>query len=338
MNEKILSLSIASYNVEGCLRECIKSLLIDEIIDDIEIIIVDDGSKDETLNIAKEYESKYPNSVVVIAKENGGHGSTINASIEVANGKYYKVLDADDEVTKDGIVKLVNDLKKLDVDLILNDYIQHDITTNKDILMKPFVDDQIKIGHNYCLNEVQDHLLLAMHAMTYRTTLLKNSNYRIDEHCFYVDMEYLVYYLLNVETIIYYDVPVYIYNVGNVNQSVDINNMLKRREQHLHVCKQLISFYKQEKDKMDQNKQEFFLKTIVNSVVLAEYRLLMAIPNAKVSKKEIMEYDAYLKEASIDMYHEVVSNDYCSKMKKTKLLKHCRKTSFFDYCLMHKLI
>ena len=93
---KILSITIPSYNVEKYIDKCVQSMLVDSILDDIEILIVNDGSKDSTPEIAKGYVEKYPQTVRLIDKENGGHGSTINAGIREATGKYFKVVDGDD--------------------------------------------------------------------------------------------------------------------------------------------------------------------------------------------------------------------------------------------------
>ena len=79
--EKTLSISIAAYNVEKFLKNTLASLVAPEIMDDIEVLIVDDGSKDNTATIGKEFEEKYPNSFKVISKPNGGYGSTINAAM-----------------------------------------------------------------------------------------------------------------------------------------------------------------------------------------------------------------------------------------------------------------
>ena len=93
--EKTLSISIAAYNVEEFLKNTLDSLVAPEIMDDIEVLIIDDGYKDNTAAIVKEFVDKYPNSFKVISKPNGGYGSTINAAIDAANGQYFKTLDGD---------------------------------------------------------------------------------------------------------------------------------------------------------------------------------------------------------------------------------------------------
>ena len=93
---KLLSVAIPSYNSENYLRNCIESLLPGG--EDVEIIVVNDGSKDGTAAIADEYANKYPTIVKAVHQENGGHGEAVNAGLRNATGLYYKVVDSDDWV------------------------------------------------------------------------------------------------------------------------------------------------------------------------------------------------------------------------------------------------
>lgn len=110
---KILTITVPSYNTEKYIDECMPFLLDDSIVDDIEILVVSDGSKDKTVEVATKWSEKYPQTIRVIEKENGGHGSTINRGILEARGKYFKVVDGDDWVKTDNLVKLVDFLKKI---------------------------------------------------------------------------------------------------------------------------------------------------------------------------------------------------------------------------------
>lgn len=113
MSQKILSISIAAYNVEKYLKQLMNSIIRSQRMEDIEVIIVNDGSKDRTVSIAEEYVKMFPNSVVLIDKRNGGHGSTINTGISKASGHYFKSIDGDDWVDSSGLCRLVDYLKKV---------------------------------------------------------------------------------------------------------------------------------------------------------------------------------------------------------------------------------
>ena len=91
---KTLSITVPCYNSQEYMRNCVDSLL--KGGEDVEILIVDDGSKDDTLKIAKEYEEKYPTIIKAVDKENGGHGDAVNSGLTHATGKYFKVVDSDD--------------------------------------------------------------------------------------------------------------------------------------------------------------------------------------------------------------------------------------------------
>lgn len=206
---KILSISVAAYNVEKYLDKLFEMLSIsDELNNDIEIIIVNDGSKDNTLKIAKEYKNRYPNSVVIVDKENGGYGSTINASIKIATGKYYKILDGDDWFDKDNLEDFIHFLKASNEDLIISPYTCYYEEINR---------TEIIDGHN---EGELDKKSIAMHEITIKTNLYKNKGAMITENCFYTDTEYALSAMLISNSFIKYPNPVYCYRLGREGQSV----------------------------------------------------------------------------------------------------------------------
>ena len=119
---KILSIAVPVYNTEKYLERCIDSMIVNGILEDIEIILVNDGSRDNSISIMNKYKKKYPKTIIVIDKENGGHGSTINAALKVATGKYFRVLDSDDWFDSSNFLKFVKKLKSEDVDLVITNY------------------------------------------------------------------------------------------------------------------------------------------------------------------------------------------------------------------------
>ena len=127
---KIITISIAAYNVEKFLDETLSSLSCPELMDSIEVIIVNDGSKDSTVDIAKKYVNKYPDSFILVDKKNGGYGSTINASLDIARGKYYRLLDGDDWFDRNEFMKYVEALKNIDTDIVITDFVKRIQTGN----------------------------------------------------------------------------------------------------------------------------------------------------------------------------------------------------------------
>ena len=123
---KYISFAIPCYNSESYMEKAICSILAGG--EDVEIIIVDDGSKDGTLEIAKKYEKEYPAIVKAVTKENGGHGDAVNCGLQAATGKYFKVVDSDDWVNKDALLKILETIKKFvdagtEVDMVIANYV-----------------------------------------------------------------------------------------------------------------------------------------------------------------------------------------------------------------------
>ena len=121
---KTLSIAIPVYNTEDYIRRCLDSVLVQEALPYIELIIVNDGSKDSSPEIIREYQARFPENIVFIDKENGGHGSTINAALKAATGKYFRVLDSDDWFDTPEFIKYLKALSACDEDLIVPPYTQ----------------------------------------------------------------------------------------------------------------------------------------------------------------------------------------------------------------------
>ena len=105
---KLLTFTIPCYNSEAYMEKCIESILPGG--EDVEIIIVNDGSKDRTAEIADAYAAKYPTIVRAIHQENGGHGEAVNTGIRNATGLYFKVVDSDDWIDQDAYMQIFDNV------------------------------------------------------------------------------------------------------------------------------------------------------------------------------------------------------------------------------------
>ncbi len=297
--EKILTISVAAYNAAKDLPRCLASMLETEVAELLEIIIVNDGSKDDTLTAAEELRMKAPDIVKVIDKKNGGHGSTINASIVEATGKYFKIVDSDDWVDKEGLEKLVRWLKDNDADLVLNPYHEVDEKTMDRRALKDPRDIAQTAGEIKRIETAKD-LTLYMHSITWNTRIMKKMGPAIDEHCFYVDLEYAIFPMPLVKNYICFDYPVYQYLLGSVSQSVTIGNMIKRRDQHLKVVKRITGSYHDFKDGMTDS-----VKTLVRNRVrwgaVNQYKIY-ANMDPKEAAGEVKAFDSWLKKADEEIY------------------------------------
>ena len=301
---KILTVTIPSYNTEKYIDECLPYLIDERIISDIEILIVSDGSKDNTVSVAQKWADKYPDSIRVIDKENGGHGSTINRGILEATGKYFKVVDGDDWVITENFVKLVEFLKKFDVDLINNPYFEHDeVTAEKKLMMELKIPANHIMDHEEIIGEIK---IPPMHTITYRTSILKDNDIKIDEKMFYVDVEYICYPLPFVKKSVYLDYPVYVYRTNSGTQSMAIGNMVKNRTMHLKMTKHIWNFIKN----LPKNSSNSVKKVLIqrfSELIFAQYVINLSIPDKVERKTETSDFTSYLKTEGILEIPEVLN-------------------------------
>lgn len=244
---KIVTFAIPCYNSEGYMRNCIESLLPGG--EDVEIIIVDDGSGDGTAAIADEYAEKYPTIVRAIHQENGGHGAAVNMGLANATGLYYKVVDSDDWVDADAYRQVLDTLRKFvkeqtPVDMLLTNYVYEKVSEHHQrrmIYSLLFESDRIttwsEMKHN-----VKGFSIL-MHSVTYRTQMLRDCGLKLPEHTFYVDNLFVYEPLPYVKTIYYLNVDFYRYYIGREGQSVNEQIMIKRLDQQLRVNYRMIDAY-----------------------------------------------------------------------------------------------
>lgn len=297
--EKVLSISIASYNAANDLPRCLESLIGSTVLDRLEVIIVNDGSKDNTVEVANKYIAKYPNSIRLIDKENGGHGSTINATIQVATGKYYKILDSDDWVDSENLALLVSYLEGSDADMVLNPYEEIAFNDhNKKRLLNP--NHGIPYNETQPLNRLNSETVLFMHSLTFKTSVMKQMGSIIDEHCFYVDMEYCVFPMQYIHSFVCLDYPVYQYLLGSVTQSMNMQNLIKRRDQHLKVTKRLVNFYEASKNKLEKNVLNL-IELRLKYAIYQQYIIFLHM-NPIEAKTELIEFDRWLRDTSPDIY------------------------------------
>ena len=240
---KYISFAIPCYNSQ----DSIESILTGG--EEIEIIIVNDGSTDRTSEIAHEYRKQYPDIIRVIDKENGGHGDAVNAGLDSARGKYFKVVDSDDWVDEEALHQILTLFRNLEeednqIDMLVSNYVYEKVGANhkkcihyRNALPQDEVFRWDDMGHFHL-----DQYIL-MHSVIYRTNMLKLSQLKLPKHTFYVDNIYVYYPLPHVRKIYYLDVDFYRYFIGRDDQSVNERNMIARVDQQIFVTKEMIDMY-----------------------------------------------------------------------------------------------
>ena len=247
---KYLTITIPSYNSEQYLERCLDSRILPAgLMEHVEIIVVNDGSTDRTGEIADDYVRRFPDTVKVIHKENGGHGSGVNAGIENAEGKYFKVVDSDDWLEENAYREILEQIKewceqeeaeKRNVcpDLIVCNYTYNHLDEGtKKTMRYTNVFPERKMLTWDDMGSFRPSQYLIMHALIYRTEVLKKSGTVLPEHTFYVDNIFAYRPLPFVETLYYMNLDLYQYYLGRGDQSVNEKVMIKRIEQQIKVTK-----------------------------------------------------------------------------------------------------
>ena len=238
---KYITFTIPSYNSQDYMRHVIDNLV--AVGDDIEVIIVNDGSKDDTGKIADEYQNKYPTIVKAIQKENGGHGSGVMAGLHAAQGLYYKVVDSDDWVETQDVITMVNLIKKhlnngTDIDLYITNYVYEHASDNSQFSMN--YRKYLPIDTVFTWNDIKRiglETVFLMHSLMYKTEKLRESGMNLPNHTFYVDDIYAYVPLPFMKNLYYRDLDFYHYFIGRADQSINYDTMCKRYEQQMRVFK-----------------------------------------------------------------------------------------------------
>ncbi len=321
---KVLTISIAAYNVEKFIENALESLLIDEM-EEIEVLVQDDGGNDKTGEIVKKYEKKYPNIVKLVHKENGGYGSTINSSIKLAKGKYFKQLDGDDWFEKDNLKKIIKILKNTNTDVVFTPYIEYYEKNKKTKLIDGFSNDY---NGEYNTDDVLLKIprYLNMYTITYKTEILKEHNIRLLENCFYTDTEYAIYPMAYCNTIYITHIPIYMYRIGRIGQSIGLDSRIKYYEDHIKVSKRLVSFFNKIKKSLTPNKVQYLQKYIGYMVAGSIGNFLILLPCNKENLQKIKDFENYIYDNNKELYFDIE--------KKSRLIKLLRKTNYKLYRIL----
>ena len=293
---KLLSVAIPCYNSAAYMRNCIESLLPGG--DEVEILIVDDGStKDNTAEIADEYERNYPGICRAIHQENGGHGEAVNAGLRNATGVYYKVVDSDDWVNEEAYMEVLDTLRK---------FVHDNVTL--DMLITNFVYEKQGAKHkkvmNYNMALPKRQLIdwngargfrlgqyILMHSVIYRVEMLRNCGLELPKHTFYVDNIFVYQPLPHVKSMYYLDVNFYRYFIGRDDQSVNEKVMISRIDQQIYVNKLMIDAYCLPQDVSNKHLARYMLSYLAMICCVTSIMLLISgTPENLEKRRELWQY------------------------------------------------
>ncbi|MCI8454319.1 MAG: glycosyltransferase family 2 protein [Lachnospiraceae bacterium] len=323
MDHKVLSVVVPMYQAEAYIERCLDSFLVSEpkVLARVEILVIDDGGTDGAAAIAQTYAEKYPDSYKVFRKENGGHGSGINYGIEHAKGTYFKVVDADDWVDTEAFGTLVKGLERLegsktDVDVVYTGFRwvleggqaeRQGLVPERQGMKRtgsiferraesgePF--QSVVYGKLYSFDEVADCIYMKMHHMTIRTKILKEHAIRLDEHCYYVDMQFITFPIPYVKTICFLDESVYRYRIGVQGQSVAIKSMQRNEENYNRVIRSLLGFYSGLGTRIPCSEEKRrYIAALIARMAAGKAKILLSFPKADGRVREWRAFDEMLK-------------------------------------------
>lgn len=302
---KLLTFAIPCYNSQDYMEHCIESILPGG--EDIEILIIDDGSKDRTAEIADDYAKRYPSIIRAIHQENGGHGEAVNTGIRNASGLYFKVVDSDDWVDAEAYKKVLQTLRELTgskttLDMLLSNYVyEKEGVKNKKVMRQTgFPKDRLftwsDVRHFY-----KGHYIL-MHSVIYRTKLLRECGLELPKHTFYVDNIYVYKPLPYVRTMYYLDVDFYRYYIGREDQSVNEKVMISRIDQQIRVNKIMlddVNLWKVQNPKC----RKYMFNYLEIITVVSTIMLIRSGTEENLEKKRALW--KYIKDRDIKLFHKL---------------------------------
>jgi glycosyltransferase involved in cell wall biosynthesis len=275
------------------MNKCIDSLLGGG--EDIEIILINDGSKDDTGKIADDYAARYPGIIRAIHQPNGGHGEGVNQGLRNATGLYYKVVDSDDWVDGDSLMLVMDKLREFaamehPIDLLITNYVYEHVEDNTSFTQqykRTFPENRIFNWEEVGRFKPTQYLL--MHSVIYRTQVLRDCGIVLPKHTFYVDNIFVYQPLPVARTMYYLNTDLYRYYIGRSDQSVNEKVMIKRINQQLKVTRLMIEAFDLEELAKTQPKLANYMLRYL-SMMMAICTVLLSVDGS---------YKAVLKQKAI---------------------------------------
>lgn len=293
---KVLSVTIPCYNSQAYMEKCIESLLPGG--DDVEILIVDDGSTDSTRAIGERYAARYPDMVRVISKENGGHGSAVNAGLKEASGIFFKVVDSDDWVKESAYLTILDTLREIlggdkVLDMLVSNFVYEKAGEKKKKVMayRHALPENVIFTWDEVKHFWKGQYIL-MHSVIFRTKLLRDCGLKLPENTFYVDNLLVFEPLPFVKNMLYLDVNFYRYFIGREDQSVNENVMISRIDQQLFVNKRMIDYLVEHNLHSHNKKLKAYMFNYLEIITTVSSIMLIhsGTPEHLLMKKELWKY------------------------------------------------
>lgn len=330
--KKLLSIIIPSYNMEAYLPRCLDSLIVEaEQMSWLDVMIVNDGSTDTTSAIGHSYQDKSPDTFRVIDKQNGHYGSCVNAALEVAMGKYIRILDADDYFDNKEFRLYLDALKGVDTDVVVTDFNQVD--SQGHVFFKAVNQNLV---HGRVVN-IENNIVgvLMMHGLTYKTELLRRINYKQTEGILYTDSEWSFIPMMDAKTICYFHFKVYQYMLGREGQSMSKELEQKKMSHRVKVVRSILGAYIGDYRNSNSVNARYTLRNYFVNI------FMLVIVNGAENKENqqlIRKLDEDLKTLCPDMYQYIGQYSVNVFGMKYRVIDRWRNHNLMNVCLLHQLV
>ena len=293
---KVLSVIIPTYNVESFLDRCLSSLITNR--DDLEVLVIIDGSKDRCADIAKDYQSKFPEIFQVIEKENGHYGSCVNVGLSLVKGKYVKILDADDYYIKDNLSSFLDFATEFDADLLLSD--SNMIKNGKCGSFYRFdIPENQLLSLDYLENK--DLYDLPHQSIAYKREILQQINYVQTEGVPFTDLEWVSYPMTAVKTIAYFKSVLYEYDLMREGQSVSQEVHCKTMDKDCLIVEKIVTYYENHKDSIPLENRRVLKEIVFRNVLRIYYHFLINWPKY-LNNNILVDFDNEIQNLSPELY------------------------------------
>ena len=305
---KLITFTVPCYNSAAYMDRCIETLL--PAGEEAEIILVDDGSTDDTGKVADSYAEKYPDIVRVIHQENGGHGEGVNQGIRNATGLFFKVVDSDDWLDTEALAKVMEVLRRFakaetPLDLLMANYVYEHVADNtRNVVDYTGILPENRVFHWDEIGKFPPDKNILMHSVIYRTQVLRDCGIELPKHTFYVDNIFVYQPLPFVKTLYYLNMDLYRYYIGREDQSVNEQVMVKRVNQQVRVTKIMIDAHDLRKVAAEHKKLARYMFNYL-AMMMAISSIFLTIANTPEALGKKTQLWEYLRTVDAGIYHKM---------------------------------
>jgi glycosyltransferase involved in cell wall biosynthesis len=301
--------------MEAWLPRCLDSVCVKPVIDNIEVIIVNDGSTDASLSIAESYKEQFQESIIVVNKPNGHYGSCVNAGLKIASGKYFRILDADDCFDSGSFVEFITHLQQSSADLIFTNYSRDYASGHRSIMLKnrdlPVEGKEYKLNECFAITKFEKMFVLP--CMTYQTSVLRKSDYKQLEGISHTDTEYCFYPLAEVKSFMFFNLVLYRYTIGREGQSVGAELAYKR--QIYYIIQRMLAFLNENETTPDPDVYLLQSRILAHNVLKHYYFIVLTHDKNPKDEKQLQEIDLALKKINNSAYNSLNAVSYLKILK-----------------------